>query len=165
MSRTIRQSGLSSGAKLELIVVSRSPTVVSIALQLPEALAGTVPGGRLTDKFASNTTLWHILRAFESKDGANHNFTGRGVAQVEQGASGSGSGRVYYEMPVLNIMGRELSTFTDLQKSMAQLGISGGSSLIRLAFKKTVSTLFHGSTHDVVAYKSTSRTHHWKKLW
>lgn len=136
MSRTIRQTGLSGGAKLELIVVSRSPSVVSIALQLPETLAGSAPGGRLLDKFASNTTLWHILRAFESKEGCNYNFTGRGVAQVEQGTAGAG--RVYYEMPILNIMGRELSSFTDLQKTMGQLGINGGSSLIRMSFRKTV---------------------------
>lgn len=136
MSRTFRQSGLSSGAKLELIITSRSPSVVSIALQLPESLAGpSLPGQRLTEKFASNTTLWLILRAFESKGGSNYNFTARGVARTDDGSTGAG--RIFYESPVLNIMGRELSSFTDLQKTMAQLGINGGSSLIRLTFKTT----------------------------
>jgi tether containing UBX domain for GLUT4 len=40
-------------------------------------------------------------------------------------------------MPVLNIVGRELSTFEDLQKTLAQLGLNNGSTLIRLDFKKT----------------------------
>jgi len=40
-------------------------------------------------------------------------------------------------MPVLNVMGRELATFGDLQKTLAQLGFNSGSCLIRLIFKKT----------------------------
>jgi len=97
-------------------------------------VASGVPGGRLTDKFPSDTTLWLILRKFESGQGANLNFTARGVTQMENG--GSGAGRIFYEMPVLNVMGRELATFTDLQKTLAQLGLSGNA-LIRLDFKKT----------------------------
>jgi tether containing UBX domain for GLUT4 len=54
---------------------------------------------------------------------------------MENGASGAG--RIFYEMPVLNIMGRELSSFGDLQKTLAQLGFNGGSTLIRLDFRKT----------------------------
>ncbi|KAF4637135.1 hypothetical protein G7Y89_g943 [Cudoniella acicularis] len=134
LSRTFRQTGLSSGAKLELVLASRSPSVVSIALQLPEALASTA-GTRLVDKFPSDTTLWLILRKFESTEGKNLNFTARGVASVESGTSGAG--RVFYEMPVLNIMGRELASFSDLQKTLAQLGLNSGSGLIRLGFRKT----------------------------
>jgi tether containing UBX domain for GLUT4 len=76
-----------------------------------------------------------ILRKFESNGTMNFNFTGRGVAQTVSGESGAG--RIYYETPVLIIMGRELSSFTDLQKTLAQLGLNGGSSLIRLSFRKT----------------------------
>ena len=36
---------------------------------------------------------------------------------------------------MLNIMGRELSSFTDLQKTLAQLGFNSGSSLIKLSYK------------------------------
>jgi tether containing UBX domain for GLUT4 len=133
LSRTFRQTGLVSGAKLELVLASKSPSVVSVALQVPETLG--VPGERLTDKFPSDTTLWLILRKFESSEGRNLNFTGRGVTTMESGASGAG--RVFYEMPVPNVMGRELSTFGDLQKTLAQLGVNGGSILIRLNFKKT----------------------------
>jgi tether containing UBX domain for GLUT4 len=139
LSRTFRQTGLSSGAKLELVMASRSPSVVSVALQLPEREARNVPGGRLTDKFTSNTTLWMILRKFESNGMMNFNFTGRGIAQTVSGDSGAG--RIYYETPVLNIMGRELSSFTDLQKTLGQLGLNSGSSLIRLNFRKTETPL------------------------
>jgi tether containing UBX domain for GLUT4 len=133
LSRNFRQTGLASGAKLELVVASKSPSPVSVALQLPESVG--VPGGRLMDKFPSDTTLWLILRKFESSEGRNLNFTARGVLEMEKGASGAG--RVFYEMPVLNVMGRELSTFGDLQKTLAQLGLNGGNVLLRLNFKKT----------------------------
>jgi tether containing UBX domain for GLUT4 len=120
-------------------VASRSPSVVSVALQLPELEAKSVPGSRLTDKFPSNTTLWMILRKFESNGTTNFNFTGRGIAQTVSGESGAG--RIYYETPVLNIMGRELSSFTDLQKTLVQLGLNSGSGLIRLNFRKTETPL------------------------
>lgn len=63
------------------------------------------------------------------------NFTGRGVTHLENGASGAG--KIVYEMPALNVMGRDMATFGDLQKTLAQLGFNSGSCLIRLNFKKT----------------------------
>lgn len=50
---------------------------------------------------------------------------------------GAGSGRLFYEIPVLQILERELSSFTDLQKSLAQLGFNSGNVLIRLSFRRT----------------------------
>lgn len=135
LSLSFRQTGLPSGAKLNLVVASKSPVPISVALQLPPSISSAAPAGRLTDKFPSNTTLWLILRKFEEGGGAaNLNFTQRAVTQMENGASGAG--RICYEMPVLNIMGRELSTFADLQKTLGQLGLSGNA-LIRLDFRKT----------------------------
>ncbi|MCJ1380998.1 hypothetical protein MMC17_004107 [Xylographa soralifera] len=143
LSRTVRLSGLSSGAKLELVQISRSPAVVSVALQVPESDARGAPNNRLTDKFPSNTTLWLILRKFESGkvggDGIQRNFTARGVPKVWNGETGAG--RLYYEQPVLNVAGRELSSFTDLQKTLAQLGFNGGTALIRLGFRLMVTPL------------------------
>ena len=72
------------------------------------------------DQFPSDTTLWLILRKFESSGGTNLNFTARGVAEVEKGTSGAG--RIFYEKPVLNVAGRELSDLEDLQKTLANLG-------------------------------------------
>jgi tether containing UBX domain for GLUT4 len=139
LSRTYRLSGLTSGAKLELVQLSRSPSVVSVALQLPESEARDVPNGRLTDKFPSTTTLWLVLRKFEAgvAGGASvtRNLTARGTPGTNQG--NSGAGRLYYERPVLQIMGRELSSFTDLQRTLGQLGFNNGSTLLRLSFRTT----------------------------
>jgi len=92
----------------------------------------------MTDKFPSSTTLWQILRKFETgTPGApepKRNFTARGVPKSWAGEN-SGAGRLYYEMPVLHVMGRELSSFTDLQKTLAQLGLTGGTALLRLSFR------------------------------
>ena len=133
LSRTVMLSGLSPGAKLELVAASRSPAVVSVALQLPEA----EPDGtaRLTDKFPSITTLWLILRKFESSGGSTRNFTGRSAPLNDEQTSGSG--RLYFETPVITAMNRELASFTDLQKTLAQLGVNSGSILLRLKFRKT----------------------------
>ncbi|KAI9848689.1 MAG: hypothetical protein M1837_006776 [Sclerophora amabilis] len=141
LSRTIRLSGLSSGAKLELVLLSRSPSVVSVALQLPEAEAQNAANGRLVDKFPSTTTLWLILRKFESgvAGGGKYNFTARGTPQLKNGETGAG--RLYYEAPVLQVMGRDLSGFTDLQKTLGQLGFNSGSTLLRLSFRRSETPL------------------------
>jgi tether containing UBX domain for GLUT4 len=89
------------------------------------------------DKVPSDTTLWRILRKFESAaEGKNLNFTARGVTEVANGAA-TGAGRIFYEMPCLNIVGRECATFGDLQKTLQQLGINNGTAMIRLSFRKT----------------------------
>ncbi|KAJ9245574.1 hypothetical protein DTO169E5_879 [Paecilomyces variotii] len=138
LSLSFRLSGLSSGAKLELVQASRSPSVVTVGLQLPESEAQGVPNGRVLDKFPSNTTLWLVLRKFEAGvagDGKTRNLTGRGAPATDGGSAGAG--RLYYQTPVLQIMGRELSSFTDLQKSLAQLGYNSGNVLMRLTFRTT----------------------------
>ncbi|KAL8808359.1 MAG: hypothetical protein Q9182_000179 [Xanthomendoza sp. 2 TL-2023] len=132
LSNPIRLSGLSPGAKVELVLLSRSPSVVSVALQLSESDARGLPAGRLIEKYPSSTTLWLILRDFESK-APHQNYTARGKTKSETGDSGAG--RLYHEAPVINIMGRELACFTDLQKSLAQLGFNSGSVLLRLTFR------------------------------
>lgn len=131
LSRSIRLSGLTSGAKLELVQLSKSAGVVSVALQLPQS---EIQQGqaRLTDKFPSSTTLWQMLRQFEAGaagQGPKRNLTARGAP-----SSGAGAGRLFYEQPVLHIMGRDLTTFTDLQKTLAQLGFNSGSVLVKLSY-------------------------------
>jgi tether containing UBX domain for GLUT4 len=137
LSLSFRLSGLSSGAKLELVQASRSPSVVTVGLQLPESEARGAPNGRILDKFPSTTTLWLVLRKFEAGvagSGLTRNLTSRAVPSTD---GGDGAGRLYYEVPVLQILERELSSFTDLQKSLAQLGFNSGSVLIRLSFRRT----------------------------
>ncbi|PPJ59859.1 hypothetical protein CBER1_04937 [Cercospora berteroae] len=133
LSQPFRLSGLASGAKLQLVQGSRSASVVNVALQLPESEGGK----RLQDKFPSTTSLWLVLRKFEDA------VAGGAVTQkfnITQRATpsnvGSGSGRLEYEQPCLNVMGRSLETFADLQKTLTQLGISG-SVLIRLTYKNS----------------------------
>ncbi|EQL02011.1 GLUT4 regulating protein TUG [Ophiocordyceps sinensis CO18] len=143
LSVPLRTSGLLPGAKLELVQKSNTPSAVQIALQLPQPEASEIPGGRLIRKFPSDLTLWKLLRQFESGEangGKNVNITARGIAAGLEG--GRGSGQLYYETPVLNIMGRELSTFADFQKTLSQLGHNSGNVLIRLSYRKTQQTLF-----------------------
>lgn len=135
---TFRLTGLSTGAKLELIQLSKSPSVVTVALQLPESESRGAPNGRILDKFPSTTTLWLVLRKFEAGVAGStsvRNITARGVPSASAGDGDSA--RLFYESPVLQILDRKLSSFTDLQKSLAQLGINSGNILMRLSFQRT----------------------------
>lgn len=131
LSQPFRLSGLAGGAKLTLVQASRSPSVVNVALQLPDSEGG----GRLSDKFASTTSLWLVLRKYEDAVAGQPprklNLTQRGVPSSQS----AGSGRLEYEQPCLHLMGRNLESFVDLQKTLAQLGLNSGSVLIRLSFK------------------------------
>jgi tether containing UBX domain for GLUT4 len=135
LSVTYRLAGLPSGAQLDLVQSSRSPSVVNIALQLPQ----TENNARVTEKFPSTTSIWQILRRFEAGvagGSANQfNLTQRGIAQTAEG--GAGAGRLFYEMPTVQVMNRELGSFEDLQKTLGQLGITSGSTLLRLSFKNS----------------------------
>lgn len=132
LSQQIRLANLPQGARLELVQASRSPTVVSVALQLPASEKSV----RLTQKFASNTSLWEILRHFESGQGANYNFTQRGVPEM---SGMSGAGRLHYETPVITVMPahREQSDFVGLQQTLSQLGFDNGSALLKLSYKNS----------------------------
>ena len=127
LSGPYRTSGLGPGAKLELIQKSNSPSVVAIALD--------VLGRRFTKKLTSDMALWQVLRQFESAE-KDLNITGRATPK-----SGDG-GQLYYERPVVNIMGREYSALEDLQKTLSQCGIRSGSMVLRISFKSTDKTLY-----------------------
>ncbi|OCK84125.1 hypothetical protein K432DRAFT_345716 [Lepidopterella palustris CBS 459.81] len=131
LSQQVRLANLPQGARLDLVQSSRSPTVISVALQLPDSEKNI----RLTQKFASNTSLWEILRHFESGRETNYNFTQRGVPQMSSNGS-AGTGRLNYESPVITVMPghRERSNFVELQQTLGQLGFENGSALLRLSF-------------------------------
>ena len=157
LSIPFRASGLGPGAKLELVQKSKTPSAIQVALQVPPPEGREIPGGRLIEKFPSDLTIWKVLRQFESgkaSNGKNINITARGVASMDD-SSGSGSGQLHYETPVLNIMGRELSSFTDFQKTLSQLGYNSGSVLIRLTFRKTDKTLYDAMTEISQFFKDT----------
>ncbi|KAK3310120.1 GLUT4 regulating protein TUG-domain-containing protein [Chaetomium strumarium] len=127
LSSPYRTSGLGPGAKLELVQKSKSASVVSIALD--------VNGQRYTKKLPSDMSLWKVLRQFESTENGL-NITGRSVAL------GTNSGQLYYDAPVVNIMGREYSALEDLQKTLSQCGITSGSIVLRITFKVSERTLY-----------------------
>ncbi|BCS29069.1 putative UBX domain protein [Aspergillus puulaauensis] len=154
LSLAFRLSGLSPGAKLELVQLSRSPSVVTVALQLPASEARDAPNGRLMDKFPSTTSIWMLLRKFEAGVAGTtslRNLTGRGVPVTE----GQGSGRLFYETPVVQILDRELSTLPDFQKSLAQLGFNSGNVLVRLSFRRTDQPLEDAMTQIHEYFKSS----------
>ncbi|KAF2280857.1 uncharacterized protein EI97DRAFT_428952 [Westerdykella ornata] len=153
LHQQIRLANLPQGARLELVQASKSPTVISVALQLPESEKNV----RLTQKFASNTTLWEILRQFESMEGGPiYNFTQRGVPALSSGGT-SGAGRLNYEMPVITVMPghREQSTFVGLQQTLGQLGFDSGSALLRLSFKNSGRPLEEVMTEISQYFKSS----------
>ncbi|KAF1971206.1 hypothetical protein BU23DRAFT_556219 [Bimuria novae-zelandiae CBS 107.79] len=150
LSQQIRHVNLPQGARLELVQASRSPTVISVALGLPPSERNA----RLTQKFASNTSLWELLRQFESAQGANYNFTQRGVPEMN--GTGTGAGRLNYEMPVITVMPghKEYGTFVDLQKTLSQLGFESGSASLRLSFKNSGTPLEEAMTQITQYFKS-----------
>jgi tether containing UBX domain for GLUT4 len=80
-------------------------------------------------------TLWKVMRQFETTE-KGLNVTAKSVPR------GTNSGQLYFEAPVVNIMGREYSDLEDLQKTLSQCGISSGSIVLRVSFKSTEKTLF-----------------------
>ncbi|KAH8602650.1 hypothetical protein B0O99DRAFT_560133 [Bisporella sp. PMI_857] len=147
MSRKFRETNLTSGAKLELVIISKSPLPVSVALQLPDE--------RLVDSVGSDTSLWQILRRFESKDKRKYNFTERAVTSTTNGKA-SGSGQLLYEQPILNILGKEVSNLVDLQKTLSQFGVNSGNVLIRLTFQKTERTFAEAAAEIDEYFKETT---------
>ncbi|KAK4951754.1 hypothetical protein LTR10_009673 [Elasticomyces elasticus] len=130
LSQQFRLSGLSAGAKLQLVQASRSAGVVNIAIQLPD-----VEGGRLSDKFPSTTSLWLILRKFEdgvAGSGKRLNLTQRGV-QPE----GASAGTLLYETPSVSVENRKYEGFEELQKTLGELGYNGGNVLLKVSFRST----------------------------
>ncbi|KAL8388364.1 hypothetical protein RB595_009291 [Gaeumannomyces hyphopodioides] len=149
LSNQIRAYNLTPGAKLELVVKSNSPSIITVALKLPESEAAGIPNGRLVEKFRSDTTLWKMLRHFESGASTStagapapgpkrqFNFTARAIPQT---IGATGSGQLYHEGPVLLVVGREISSLADFQKTLSQLGISGNV-LMNLSFRQSGFTL------------------------
>lgn len=138
---------LPQGAKLELVVKSKTPTAVTVALRLPTSEAGlNIPSNRVTAKVRNDTPIWKLLRHLEEADDAKQkglNLTARGVPRTSHtgtvtaagSAVGSGSGQIYWEMPVLKFAGRELSSLSDFRKTLSQVGIDNGSHQILLDFR------------------------------
>ncbi|KAG9244451.1 hypothetical protein BJ878DRAFT_506113 [Calycina marina] len=146
MSRRFRETNLSSGAKLELVAVSRSPVPVLVALQIEEE--------RLKEMFPSDTSLWQILRIFESKDKMKYNFTESSWVESVK----SGPGQLLYQQPIMNILGKEVTSLVELQKSLTQFGVNGGSVLIRFTLRKTARTFAEAAAEIDEYFKEVTVT-------
>lgn len=137
LSLPFRFTKLSPGAKLELVQLpkgrSSAPASVTVALQIMDSSAS-----RLTEKFLATTSIWAILRSFEQK---SQNLGVSGINITEQPVVSTnevgGSGRLFYAMPVVQIVNRELATLEDLQKTLQDLGFNGGTALLRLKMRPT----------------------------
>ncbi|KAK5112941.1 hypothetical protein LTR62_003763 [Meristemomyces frigidus] len=156
LSQPFRYSGLTAGAKLQLVQASRSPGVVNVAIQLPDTAGGT----RISDKFPSTTSLWLVLRKFEDGVAASTqstqklNLTQRAVPDNV----GEGAGRLLYEQPCLSMMQRTVEGFQDLQKTLGQLGLNGGTVLMRLSFKNSGRPLEEAMKEISEHFSSTQNT-------
>lgn len=165
LSQPFRLSGLANGAKLQLVQASKSTGVVNVALDVPQPESGG--GGRLSDRFPSSTSIWLVLRKFEegvagAPTSSRRNFTERGAPN-----NNKGNGRLMYEQPCVQVMGRSLETFADLQKTLAQLGFNDGSVSLRMRYQITERPLeevmadiseFFKSTDDMSANGESSTT-------
>ncbi|EFX02782.1 ubx domain protein [Grosmannia clavigera kw1407] len=140
----VRASGLSQGAKLELVVKSKSPSAVTVALRLPQSEARLgIPNNRVAAKVRNDTPVWKLLRHLEEEPAAKQkglNITARGVPRTSTPNTG-GSGQLYWEAPVLKYTGRELVTLDDFRKTLSRTGIDTGSQFVHLEFRTTDYTL------------------------
>lgn len=111
---------------MELIQKSSSPSVISIGLD--------VDGKRFTKKLTSDMSLWQVLRQFETAE-RDLNLTGRASPKSSDG------GQLYFDSPVINIMGKTFEGVSDLAKTLSQCGINAGSIRLVVTFQATDKTL------------------------
>ncbi|KAK6529772.1 hypothetical protein TWF281_008931 [Arthrobotrys megalospora] len=125
-----RLSRLGPGAKLDLVKREggKAGSVITVALQF---IDNSIP--RMIEKFPSSATLWEILKKFEENSGGKLMLTERAVPDGTK----QGAGRLYYEMPTIQIINKELASLDDLKKSLAALGFTSGTALLRIKFTQT----------------------------
>ncbi|EPS43152.1 hypothetical protein H072_2907 [Dactylellina haptotyla CBS 200.50] len=125
-----RLSRLGPGAKLDIVKREggKAGSTITVALQFVD---NSVP--RMIEKFPSSATLWEILKKFEETSGGKIPLTERAVPDGTK----QGAGRLFYEMPTIQIINKELASLDDLKKSLASLGFTSGTALLKIRFTKT----------------------------
>ncbi|KAK6334757.1 hypothetical protein TWF718_010205 [Orbilia javanica] len=125
-----RLSRLGPGAKLDLVrrEGGKAGSIITVALQF---IDNSIP--RMIEKFPSSATLWELLKKFEANSGGKLLLTERAVTDGTQ----KGAGRLYYEMPTIQIINRELTSLDDLKKSLASFGFTSGTALLKIKFTQT----------------------------
>ena len=122
------------GAKLELVQLPKGRATISevtVALQMMDG-----GGNRLTAKFPSTTSIWSILRTFESKS-RSLGVAGINITEQATASTNNGSGRLYYAMPVVQVVNRELASLDDLKLTLQAMGFNSGTALLRLKMRAT----------------------------
>jgi tether containing UBX domain for GLUT4 len=79
-------------------------------------------------------SLWQVLRQFETAE-RDLNLTGRASPKSSDG------GQLYFDSPVINIMGKTFEGVSDLAKTLSQCGINAGSIRLVVTFQATDKTL------------------------
>jgi tether containing UBX domain for GLUT4 len=135
---TFRNANLNPGAKLELVIRSSSPSVVSVKVEW-KTDAPTPSSTELTG-LPTSMTLWQTLRQAEDKEKAKQvNLTARATPRLNnRPLAGLAGGQLYWESPVVNIMMKEYASLPDLQKTLSQCGIDGAITrrvLLRVEFR------------------------------
>lgn len=138
LSLPFRFTKLSPGAKLELVQLpkarSSAPASVTVALQMMDSSNNS----RVTEKFPNTASIWSILRSFEQQSRSlgvgGINITEQAVVPTNESG---GSSRLFYAMPVVQIVNRELATLEDLQKTLQEMGFNSGTALLRLKLRPT----------------------------
>ncbi|KAF3915828.1 hypothetical protein ABW21_db0208123 [Orbilia brochopaga] len=125
-----RLSRLGPGAKLDLVrrESGKSGSTITVALQF---IDNSVP--RMIEKFPSTATIYEILRKFEANSSGKLLLTERAVPDNTT----QGAGRLYYEMPTIQIISRELASLDDLKKTLSALGFTSGTALLKIKFTPT----------------------------
>lgn len=146
-----RTTGLPSGAKLELVVKSNTTSVVTIRVDIQSSTPGEPTVQRELDKIPTSMNLWQVLRQAEETGEKKLNITARATPRVaNRPLAGVGSGQLYYEAPVVNIIGREYASLSHLQKTLSQCGIDSGTRrvLLRVSFRASEQTL-HDAMEEI----------------
>ncbi|TGZ79337.1 hypothetical protein EX30DRAFT_333447 [Ascodesmis nigricans] len=120
LSLPIRLHNFVPGTRLDLVTAPASATSAKIAitLRVTEPVAS-----QLTGTFPATYTIWQVLRRFEAdaREAGNKNVN---ITERAEPNSTSGQGRLVYIMPAVRMVGRELTGFEELGKTLQELGAS-----------------------------------------
>lgn len=130
-----RLANIVANAKLELTPRKagtgaaglRSSPVSSAKVKLHVSDLPSDFSSALIGEFDSTTTLWGILQYFEQKSGIN-------LTQRRSAADSTNKDEGFYEMPTIDLLGRVFSKPRELDATIGQLGLQGGSVLMKVRF-------------------------------
>ncbi|KAF8245341.1 hypothetical protein K440DRAFT_651668 [Wilcoxina mikolae CBS 423.85] len=123
LSLPVRLTGLSPGAKLDLVQTASTSAAISVVLRTVD------PVEQLSGSFPPTTNIWGILRSFE-QDARNAGRSNVNITERCAPSPGAGSGRLLYQMPAVRVANRELSKFDELRTTLQDLGCSGRELLV-----------------------------------